>query len=112
MGAFCTNVEFNHVAREWRAKWSEERDKASLAAAQALLTEVIADLKKTDGVVSVQRIICGGCHDFKVIVKLAADKFGKFEEGGFGGEKAFLEKLGKVPGITHVETQTYTIEEM
>lgn len=72
----------------------------------------MGDLKKVDGVVSVQRIVCGGCHDFKIIAKLNAEKFGAFEASGHGPEAGFLEKLRAVPGVTDVETQTYTIEEM
>lgn len=74
--------------------------------------EYLPALKKVDGVAGVQRVVCGGCKDFKVVIKLAADKFGPFEEGGFAGEATFLEKLGKIPGVSAVETQTYTLEDM
>ena len=59
-------VEFDTVAREWRCKWSDDADKASLQEAQKLLNSVIADVKAVDGVKSVQRVVCGGCLDFKV----------------------------------------------
>ena len=66
MPAITSNVEFDTVAREWRCKWDEENDKASLSAAQDALGAVLADVKAIDGVKAVQRVVCGGCHDFKV----------------------------------------------
>jgi hypothetical protein len=62
----CEGVEFDVIAREWRCKWSPDGDKASLVAAQKALETVLADVKKVDGVKSVERIVCGGCLDFKV----------------------------------------------
>ncbi|KAG8460207.1 hypothetical protein KFE25_004455 [Diacronema lutheri] len=112
MGVLTRGVEFHHVAREVRCKWSMDDDKASLQAAQQLLAEHLAELKGVDGVVSVQRVVCGGCRDFKIITKVNADKFGAFEADGFAGEAAFLDKLGAVSGLSHVETQTYTLEDM
>jgi len=78
----------------------------------ATCIEHLAELKGVDGVVSVQRVVCGGCRDFKIITKVNADKFGAFEADGFAGEAAFLDKLGAVSGLSHVETQTYTLEDM
>ena len=109
MITIAEGVEFDTVAREWRCKWSAENDKASLIAAQAALVEILQDLKQIG---TVQRVICGGCLDFKVITSLAADKFGKWEETGFAPESDFLEKLKAIEGITTVETQTYTLMPM
>lgn len=52
--------------REWRMKWSTEEDKASLVAAQAALEAVLPTIKALPGFQSVQRVVCGGCLDFKV----------------------------------------------
>lgn len=71
-----TGVEFDTIAREWRLKWSTENEKKSLADVQQALNKVGASLKKVDGVKGVQRIVCGGCQDYKVIVSLPADKWG------------------------------------
>ena len=49
-----------------RCKWSPDGDKASLVAAQKALETVLADVKMVDGVKSVERVVCGGCLDFKV----------------------------------------------
>ena len=47
-------------------KWSADDDKASLAAAQGVLNDMTATIKAIPGVKSVQRVVCGGCLDFKV----------------------------------------------
>lgn len=101
-------VEFDTVAREWRCKWSADNDKASLVEAQKALESILPDIKGVDGVKGVERIVCGGCLDFKVITSLPADKFGDWEEKGFAPEAAFLEKLEGIDGISVVETQTFT----
>ena len=80
-----------------------------MAAAQKLLTDTLPTIKSIDGVKGVQRIVCGGCLDFKVITSLDAAKWGDFESGGHGPEVGFLDKLKAIDGITEVETQTYTI---
>mmetsp|Transcript_12804 Transcript_12804/g.25315 ORF Transcript_12804/g.25315 Transcript_12804/m.25315 type:complete len:167 (+) Transcript_12804:55-555(+) len=102
------NVSFDTIAREWRCKWSADDDKASLVAAQDAIAEVIADVKKVKGVKGVQRVVCGGCLDFKIVTSLPADDFGKWEEAKFAPEEKFLAKLKGIKGITAVETQTYT----
>ncbi|CAJ1395671.1 unnamed protein product [Effrenium voratum] len=110
--AITDKVSFDNIAREWRCKWSADNDKASLDAAQEALDSVLAEVKKVDGVQSVQRVVCGGCLDFKVVVKLPADKFGSWEEAKFEPEESFLKQLKGIDGISTVETQTYTLEEV
>lgn len=94
-----TLVTADHIAREWRCKWSQDNDNASLVAAQAALDGVLGDVKATPGVVSVQRVVCGGCLDFKVIVKLDAASWGAFEEGGHGPEEKLIAELKAIDGI-------------
>lgn len=66
MPVIAEGVEFDTIAREWRCKWSADNDKASLVAANKAINEILAQVKGTDGVISVQRVVCGGCLDFKV----------------------------------------------
>mmetsp|Transcript_2111 Transcript_2111/g.4827 ORF Transcript_2111/g.4827 Transcript_2111/m.4827 type:complete len:162 (-) Transcript_2111:38-523(-) len=106
------NVSFDTIAREWRCKWSADADKASLVKAQDALTEVLSEVKGVSGVKDVQRVVCGGCLDFKVVTSLDADSFGKWEEAGFAPEEKFLAKLKDIEGINSVETQTYTLMPM
>ena len=112
MGTITEGVSFDTIAREWRCKWSSDQDKQSLQEAQKLLDSVLVELKQVDGCKGVQRVVCGGCLDFKVITSVAADKFGAWEAKEFAPEVDFLEKLKKVDGISTTETQTYTIMPM
>jgi len=105
-------VKFDNIAREWRCKWSADNDKASLTEAQKALDDVLADVSALEGVSSVQRVVCGGCLDFKVVTKLSAAAFGEWEKAGFAPEAEFLAKLKGIAGISAVETQTYTLEEV
>lgn len=73
MPTITEGVDFDTVAREWRCKWSPDDDKKSLQELQQALEEAAPELKKLDGV-KVQRIVCGGCMDFKVVTSLPADK--------------------------------------
>lgn len=76
MITITTGVEFDTIAREWRLKWTPDNDKKSLATVQQSLDKLTSSLKKIDGVKGVQRIVCGGCQDYKVIVSMPAEKFG------------------------------------
>lgn len=105
-------VQFDTVAREWRMKWSPDNDKASLAEVQAVVDETLAELKSLDGVKSVQRIVCGGCLDYKLITALDGDKYGAWEAAGHPPEAKFLKTVEAIDGITTVETQTFTIMPM
>jgi len=112
MPTITDGVEFDTIAREWRCKWSPDNDKKSLQEAQALLNGVLEEVKKVDGVKGVQRVVCGGCMDFKVVISLPEPKFGAWEEKMFAPEEDFLAKLEAIDGISVVETQTYTLMPM
>merc|ERR1719215_289847 len=112
MPTIVDGVDFDVIAREWRCKWSADNDKKSLADAQAAMTAVLEKTKAVDGCMGVQRIVCGGCLDFKVITSLPADKYGAWEEAKQAPEEEFLAALNGIEGITAVETQTYTIMPM
>jgi len=109
MATIAEGVEFDKIAREWRCKWSPDDDKKSLVEAQKALESILSDVKSVDGVMSVERIVCGGCLDFKVVTTLGADDFGKWEEKEFAPESDFIKKLEAIDGLTFVETQTYTV---
>ena len=69
-------------------------------------------VKAVKGVKSVQRVVCGGCLDFKVVTALDAESFGAWEESKFAPEEKFLEKLKAIDGVSQIETQTYTLMPM
>jgi hypothetical protein len=93
-------------------KWSADNDKESLAKIQELVDGALKSLKSVDGVKSVQRVVCGGCLDYKIITSLDAGKFGAWEEKGFTPEADFLKQVSSIKGVSVVETQTYTIMPM
>ena len=109
MTVITEGVEFDTIAREWRCKWSSDDDKKSLQELQKALDEAKDEIKKVDGVLKVQRIVCGGCLDFKVVISLPESKFGDWEKASFAPEESFLEKIKKIDGVSVVETQTYTL---
>ena len=112
MEKITEGVEFDTIAREWRCKWSGDNEKKSLQEAQKALNGVLDDVKKVEGVKGVQRVVCGGCLDFKVVTSLEAGKFGAWEESKFAPEEDFLAKIKEIEGISTVETQTYTLMPM
>ena len=63
MLSVVSNVQYNTIAREWRCKWDSDE---SLIESQNALTDVLDKVKSVDGVRDVQRVVCGGCKDFKV----------------------------------------------
>lgn len=68
LGTIAEGVEFDTVAREWRCKWSTDNDKESLVNAQKAFEMILPQLSQVDGVIKVDRIVCGGCKDYKVRV--------------------------------------------
>ena len=70
------NITYNQVAREWRCKWSDQDGKKSLQECQRVLEDVVVPaLRQVHGLLSVQRIVCGDCKDFKIVCKLGLDGF-------------------------------------
>ena len=63
MPSIVSNVHFDTIAREWRCKWESEE---ALVECQTALNAVLDSVKATKGVKNVQRVVCGGCKDFKV----------------------------------------------
>lgn len=53
-------------------KFSDDNDKMSLVEAQKALMMVLPAIKALPGFKNVQRVVCGGCLDFKVCFNLAA----------------------------------------
>ena len=71
-------VEFDTIAREWRLKWSSDNNKESLSQVQKRLDELKSSIQSVPGLKSIQRIVCGGCLDYKVVVSVDANKFGEW----------------------------------
>lgn len=79
---------------------------------QAELEKVLPALSSLEGVVSVQRVVCGDCQDFKVVTKLTRTAFESWQKNAFEPEAKFLSAVKGIGGVSAVETQTYTLEEV
>ncbi|KAI2511432.1 hypothetical protein MHU86_2868 [Fragilaria crotonensis] len=102
-------MSFNRVCREWRCKY--EGDKAtseSLEAIAKVVDEFLPEIKKISEGVTVNRLVCGACLDFKLMTTVPLDDFGPWEASGYAPEAEFLEKIKSIPGVSQVETQTIT----
>ncbi len=110
MATIAPGVDFTHIAREWRCKWDPANDKASLAVVNKAFHQVLPQIKALKGVVNVQRVVCGGCQDFKVVIKLDADSYKAWAGAGHLPEADFLATMKGINGISNIETQTYTLE--
>mmetsp|Transcript_89714 Transcript_89714/g.172709 ORF Transcript_89714/g.172709 Transcript_89714/m.172709 type:complete len:128 (-) Transcript_89714:68-451(-) len=112
MPTIAPGVDFTVTAREWRCKWSADSDKASLVALQETINKYLDQVKAVDGCQGVQRVVCGDCLDYKIITSVAADKFGDWEAKQFEPEGDVLKAMSEIPGVTSVETQTFTLAPM
>jgi len=68
LASIAEGIDFDTVAREWRCKWSVDEEKASLVAAQKAFELVLPELKEVDGIIKVDRVVCGGCKEYKVLL--------------------------------------------
>ncbi|KAL7429488.1 hypothetical protein ACHAXH_001818 [Discostella pseudostelligera] len=110
-----SGVAFEHVAREWRCKYSPgpsggPGDSPSLKACQTLLDEYLPALKALPGA-SITRQVCGGCLDFKVSITQPLKEHGEWAEANYDPlESEFLAKLKAIEGTSMHETQEITFE--
>ncbi|KAL3793066.1 hypothetical protein HJC23_003074 [Cyclotella cryptica] len=110
-----SGVSFEHVAREWRCKYSPgpsggPGDSESLKACQALLDEFLPKLKSLPKA-QITRQVCGGCLDFKVSITQPLEEHGAWAEANYEPlESEFMEKLNGIEGTSMHETQEITFE--
>ena len=101
-------MSFDRVCREWRCKYTGDKsDSKSLEALAGVLEEAMPELKKLDGV-TVNRLVCGSCLDFKVMTTVPLDAYGPWEEAGHPPEADVIAKMKAIDGVSLVETQTIT----
>ena len=114
MVTITDGVEFDTIAREWRCKWSPDNDKKSLQEIQKLVTATLTEIQTniSGEEPKIQRVVCGGCLDYKVIISLPVEQFNVWNENKFVPEEKFLDKLKEIEGVTQIETQTYTLMNM
>ena len=99
-------MSFNRVCREWRCKYDGDKTTSkSLEAISKVLDEKLPEIKKASSDIKVNRLVCGGCLDFKLMMTVPLEDFGPWEEAGFPPEKDFLEAIKAIDGVSVVETQ-------
>merc|ERR1711988_1765518 len=89
MSACDARIEFNHICREWRMKYAENELKGGAVEVDNLLKSTyLSQIKALDGFVSVDRFVCGGCNDIRIVIKLERGPFGAWEAASFAPEAA------------------------
>lgn len=74
-------MSFNRVCREWRCKYDGDKGTSeSLEAISKVVDEYLPELKKISDGVTVNRLVCGGCLDFKLMTTVPLEDFGPWEE--------------------------------
>jgi hypothetical protein len=102
-------MSFDRVCREWRCKYTGDKtDSKSLEAIAAVVDEYIGQIKSASADITVNRLVCGACLDFKLMMTVPLSDFGPWEAKGFAPESEFLRKIAAIPGVSQVETQTIT----
>ena len=99
-------VLYDTVAREWRCKVAS-RD--HLGSAQAVWEDYRNAVARVPGVVRVQRLCCGTCLDFRILVTMRAHAYPRWRNCDHEPEAAFLGALQTSPGITDVRSQMLSI---
>lgn len=83
-------------------------DSESLEAIAKVVDEYLPQIKAVSDDITVNRLVCGGCLDFKLMMTVPLEDFGPWEEKGHEPESEFLEKIKAIEGVSQVETQTIT----
>ena len=75
------SMSFNRVCREWRCKYDGDKSTSeSLEAISKVLDECLPEIKKASKDITINRLVCGGCLDFKLMMTLPLADFGPWEE--------------------------------
>merc|ERR1711920_1068889 len=102
-------MSFDRVCREWRCKYTGDKGTSpSLEAIGKVVDEYLPKLKSISKDVTLNRLVCGECKDFKLMITVPLADFGAFAESGFPPEEEFLAKIKAIEGVSSVETQTIT----
>ena len=78
-----------------------------MKATEELLQEYLPTLKALPAA-EVTRVMCGGCHDFKVVINQPCAEHDAWKASDYAPEAEFIAKLKAIDGVSMVETQTIT----
>jgi hypothetical protein len=74
-------MSFDRVCREWRCKYDGDKSTSeSLEAIAKVVDEYLPEIKKASKDATVNRLVCGGCLDFKLMTTVPLADFGPWEE--------------------------------
>ncbi|MGK3738521.1 MAG: hypothetical protein ACI8RD_003461 [Bacillariaceae sp.] len=75
------SMSFNRVCREWRCKYDGDKSTSeSLEAISKVLDECLPEISKASKDITINRLVCGGCLDFKLMMTVPLEDFGAWEE--------------------------------
>ena len=97
---------YDTVAREWRCKVAS-RD--ALGEAQQAWQPFAAEVARIPGVVRVQRLCCGTCLDFRILVSVREDAYSDWKEMNHHPEEEVLGALRARVGCFDVQSQLLSI---
>merc|ERR1711862_582941 len=87
-----------------------ENEKSSLTQCQKILENLaVPQLRDIHGLLSVQRVVCGSCQDFKIICKMGMDAYDDWASVNFAPEEEVIGALMSVEGVSKIEAQSYSI---
>lgn len=98
-------ILYDTVAREWRCK---VHSREGLGVAQQAWKDWARITSEIPGVVRVQRLCCGTCLDFRIVVSMRADAYPAWKERGHYPESEFLSSL-RSSGCIEVCSQLLSI---
>lgn len=74
-------MSFNRVCREWRCKYEGDKGTSeSLEAIAKVVDELLPQIKKVSSDITVNRLVCGACLDFKLMMTVPLEDFGPWDE--------------------------------
>ncbi len=66
-------MSFDRVCREWRCKFTGDKATSeSLEAISKVVDEFLPQIKAVSSGVTVNRLVCGGCLDFKLMTTVSS----------------------------------------
>lgn len=73
-------MSFNRVCREWRCKYEGDKGTSeSLEAIAKVVDEMLPEIKKISPDITVNRLVCGACLDFKLMMTVPLEDFGPWD---------------------------------
>merc|ERR1719384_2756645 len=74
------SMSFDRVCREWRCKYTGDKsDSESLEAIAKVVDEYLPQIKAVSPGVTVNRLVCGSCLDFKLMTTVPLEDYGTWE---------------------------------